>query len=133
MGDLVRALRGGDAVARQAASEAWQRCVYGPCDQPRSHGARKAGLVFRRLDVLFGLVCAFIGLACLTTAFAGDVPDRTLAAKGRLVLADDFSTDRFGSLWKEMIPSAGVENGATSAGNAHHQAEKPMAASVKAD
>jgi hypothetical protein len=37
---------------------------------------------------------------------------RPLGEKGALVLSDDFSKDRFGSVWTERIKSAGVENGA---------------------
>lgn len=37
---------------------------------------------------------------------------RPLGDKGALVFSDDFSTDRFGSVWTERIKSAGVENGA---------------------
>jgi len=34
-----------------------------------------------------------------------------LGEKGALVFSDDFSKDRFGSVWTERIKSAGVENG----------------------
>jgi hypothetical protein len=36
---------------------------------------------------------------------------RPLGEKGALVFSDDFSADRFGSVWTERIKSAGVENG----------------------
>ncbi len=52
-------------------------------------------------------------LLCLVAAWAqaGDIPAKPLAEKGALVFADDFATDRFGSVWTERIKSAGVENG----------------------
>jgi len=53
----------------------------------------------------------FLGLALFSPAIAGDVPDQPLAAKGKLIFSDDFSTDRFGTAWKAAIVSTGVENG----------------------
>jgi len=39
------------------------------------------------------------------------IPAHALAEKDALVFSDDFSTDRFGSMWTERVKSAGVENG----------------------
>ena len=60
--------------------------------------------------------------ALLLVVFLGQLPGsaraqaeegltRPLGDKGALVFSDDFSTDRFGSVWTERIKSAGVENG----------------------
>jgi hypothetical protein len=40
-----------------------------------------------------------------------EIPARALAEKGALVFADDFATNRFGSVWTERIKSAAVEDG----------------------
>lgn len=53
----------------------------------------------------------FLGFAFLSPADAGELPDQPLAAKGKLVFSDDFATDRFGTAWKALIVSTGVENG----------------------
>ena len=58
----------------------------------------------------------FFGLALAGAAFSArsqspEVPSHPLGEKGALVFSDDFSTDRFGSVWSERIKSAGVENG----------------------
>ena len=58
------------------------------------------------LTVLWG------GLAGFTRAQTEDSLARPLGEKGALVFSDDFSTDRFGSVWTQRIKSAGVENGA---------------------
>lgn len=44
-------------------------------------------------------------------AQADDALARPLGEKGASVFSDDFSTDRFGSVWTERIKSAGVESG----------------------
>ena len=63
---------------------------------------------------IIALLAALLLPAALTTAGdipAGDIPAGPLAEKGAPVFADDFSTDRFGTVWTERIKSAGVENG----------------------
>ena len=62
--------------------------------------------VFALVVVL--LPCAFPGSA---PAQAEESLARPLGEKGALVFSDDFSTDRFGSVWVERIKSTGVENG----------------------
>ena len=42
---------------------------------------------------------------------AGEIPTDPLGEKGALVFEDDFSADRFGTVWIERIKSAGAENG----------------------
>lgn len=53
----------------------------------------------------------FAFLSSAAAAQADDVPSQPLAANGALVFSDDFSSDRFGTVWVERIKSAGVENG----------------------
>jgi len=66
-----------------------------------------------------GLLNAFGWLVGLAVALhpaaawsqSDGIPTRPLGEKAVLVFADDFSTDRFGSVWTERIKSAGVEDG----------------------
>src|SRR3954470_7147194 len=55
-------------------------------------------------------ICAVVGVALILTA-AEEPPAQPLGQKGKLIFSDDFSTDRFGTVWSEHIPTAGVENG----------------------
>src|SRR4051794_17818326 len=50
-------------------------------------------------------ICAVISLILNAGA------DEPLGQKGKLIFSDDFSTDRFGTVWSEHIATAGVENG----------------------
>jgi hypothetical protein len=63
------------------------------------------------MKYLLNTIPAVIALAFVLRADAEDVPAQPLGEKGRLILADDFSTNRFGSVWSEHIATAGVENG----------------------
>ena len=66
----------------------------------------------RRLLPLIAVCSTALMLPAGTaSAETGDIPVHPLAEKGALVFADDFSTNRFGGVWTERIPSAGVENG----------------------
>jgi hypothetical protein len=65
-----------------------------------------------RLRLFAFLLAMFLG------GFPGSAPAQTdealarpLGEKGASVFSDDFSTDRFGSVWTERIKSVGVENG----------------------
>src|SRR3954452_15742117 len=55
-------------------------------------------------------ICALVALVFVVTA-AEEPPAQPLGQKGKLVLSDDFSTDRFGTVWSEHIATAGGENG----------------------
>jgi hypothetical protein len=59
-------------------------------------------------SVLMVLLGGFPGSA---RAQADESLARPLGEKGALIFSDDFSADRFGSVWTERIKSAGVENG----------------------
>jgi hypothetical protein len=63
------------------------------------------------MKFLLRTVCALLASAAVFVARADEVPAQPLGEKGKLILSDDFSTNRFGSVWSEHIPSAGVENG----------------------
>jgi hypothetical protein len=54
---------------------------------------------------------AVFALALVFGAHAEEPPAQPLGQKGKLIFADDFSTDRFGTVWSEHIATAGVENG----------------------
>ncbi|HEV7405229.1 MAG TPA: hypothetical protein VGO11_19955 [Chthoniobacteraceae bacterium] len=54
-------------------------------------------------------ICTIFAL--VLSAGAEEPPAQPLGSKGTLILSDDFSTDRFGTVWSEHIATAGVENG----------------------
>jgi len=62
--------------------------------------------------VFAGLVGLAVGLLPAAAWPQSDgIPTRPLGEKAALVFSDDFSKDRFGSVWTERIKSAGVEAG----------------------
>src|SRR4051812_38428860 len=54
---------------------------------------------------------ALVALALVLTVAAAEPPQQPLGQKGKLIFSDDFSTNRFGTVWSEHIATAGVENG----------------------
>lgn len=50
-------------------------------------------------------------VALALTAGAQEVPAQPLAQKGKLIFSDDFSANRFGTVWSEHIATTGVEDG----------------------
>ena len=83
-----------------------------------------------------GTVAILLGLLIGALPVAGwaqpaGVPPRALGEKGPLMFADDFSADRFGSVWTERIKSAGVEGGVLV--GRQTTAEHGSVASVKLD
>jgi hypothetical protein len=64
------------------------------------------------LNTFEGLLGLAIGLFPVPAWPQSDgIPTRPLGEKAALVFSDDFSTDRFGSVWTQRIQSAGVEVG----------------------
>jgi sRNA-binding protein len=70
------------------------------------------GRALGRIQLFALLLAVFLGeLPGSARAQADEGLARPLGEKGASVFSDDFSTDRFGSVWTERIKSAGVENG----------------------
>jgi hypothetical protein len=61
------------------------------------------------MKYIFITVCAVVSL--VLSAHAEGPPAQLLGEKGKLIFSDDFSTDRFGTVWSEHIATTGVENG----------------------
>src|SRR5205814_5425362 len=91
---------------------AWMGCSWHRGESHRKHYLRpvKSPKLLRLLSALALLVCCSPG-ALTHAATKVEEQAQPLGEKGKLIFADDFSSDRFGTVWSEHIATAGVENG----------------------